>query len=396
MRSVSLRSLCLALALVPTSTALPAQNTAQLDSIIESGIRRGVYPGAVLVIGTRAGVTYQRGYGHLTWNARSPVPSPDSTLYDLASLTKVVGTMPAIARLVEEKRVDLAAPVSRYLPRFSGGKKDAVTIRMLLDHTSGLPAYIEFFKLTKTRDSAIALLYRTPLRRSPGASAEYSDLNFLLLGLVIEAVTGEPLDRAVNRLVLEPAGFSQTRYGVTAAMKPRTAPSGQWRGTPICCVVNDQNAARMGGAAGHAGLFGTGADLARYLRFWLNQGSIDGRRLLAPETVRAFLLPGSPDATRLLGWERPPHRNGDCGGTGAGRGTGDHKGGPCDSAYGSRLSDAAFGHTGWTGTLIWADPGRDLFLVLLTNRSYAPRGGNSLRALRGIRGALADAIAGGQ
>lgn len=390
MRSVSLRSLCLALALVPTSTALPAQNTAQLDSIVESGIRRGVYPGAVLVIGTRAGVTYQRGYGHLTWNARSPVPSPDSTLYDLASLTKVVGTMPAIARLVEEHRIDLAAPVSRYLPRFSGDKKDAVTIRMLLDHTSGLPAYIEFFKLTKTRDSAIALLYRTPLRRSPGASAEYSDLNFLLLGLVIEAVTGEPLDRAVNRLVLEPAGFSQTRYGVTAAMKPRTAPSGQWRGTPICCVVNDQNAARMGGAAGHAGLFGTGADLARYLRFWLNQGSIDGRRLLAPETVRAFLLPGSPDATRLLGWERPPHRNGDC------RPSGKPKGGPCDSAYGSMLTDAAFGHTGWTGTLIWADPGRDLFLVLLTNRSYAPRGGNSLRALRGIRGALADAIAGGQ
>ncbi len=394
MRSMSMRSLALGLAawaLSPQSTALPAQNTARLDSIVESGIRRGIYPGAVLVVGTRAGVTYQRGYGHLTWSARSPVPSPDSTLYDLASLTKVVGTMPAIARLIEERRVDLAAPVSRYLPRFSGGKKDAVTIRMLLDHTSGLPAYVEFFKLTKTRDSAIALLYGTPLRRSPGASAEYSDLNFLLLGLVIETVTGEPLGRAVSRLVLEPAGLTQTRYGVPAAMKPRTAPSGLWRGTPVCCEVNDQNAARLGGAAGHAGLFGTGADLARYLRFWLNQGSLDGRRLLAPETVRTFLLPASSGATRLLGWERPPHRNGECGGAG----TGDQKGRPCDSAYGSMLTDAAYGHTGWTGTLIWADPGRDRFLVLLTNRSYAPRGGNSLRALRGIRGALAEALAGG-
>src|SRR5690606_4285992 len=302
MRPISPPTICFALALgavAAPESALQAQNTAQLDSIVEAGIRRGIYPGAVLVIGTRAGVTYQRGYGHLTWSDRSPVPSPDSTLYDLASLTKVVGTMPAIARLVEERRVDLAAPVSRYLPRFGGGRKDAVTIRMLLDHTSGLPAYIEFFKLTKSRDSAVALLYRTPLRRTPGASAEYSDLNFLLLGLVIETVTGEPLDRAVTRLVLEPAGLTQTRYGVPAAMKPRTAPSGQWRGTPICCEVNDQNAARMGGAAGHAGLFGTGADLARYLRFWLNQGSLDGRRLLAPETVRTFLLPASPDATRL-------------------------------------------------------------------------------------------------
>ncbi len=373
------------------------------DSIVESGIRRGVYPGAVLVIGGRDGVRYQKGYGHLTWSARSPVPTPDSTLWDLASLTKVVGTMPAVARLVEEGRVALDAPVSRYLPRFAGGKKDRVTVRMLLDHTSGLPAYVEFFRLTRSRDSAIALLYRTPLRRAPGAAAEYSDLNFLLLGLLVETVTGDPLERYVTRTVLEPAGLDQTRFGVAAPMKARTAPTGLWRGQPVCCAVNDQNAARMGGAAGHAGLFGTGADLARYLRFWLNGGSLDGHRLLASETTRAFLLPRAVDATRLLGWERPPHRNGACAARGAPgarmagparSGAADPGGRRCDSAYGTQLSDAAFGHTGWTGTFLWADPERDLFLVLLTNRSFGPRAGNSIRLLRGIRGALADAVVG--
>jgi CubicO group peptidase (beta-lactamase class C family) len=344
----------------------------------------------VLVIGGRGGIRYQRGYGHLTWRAQSPVPSPDSTLWDLASLTKVVGTLPAVARLVDEGRVDLAAPVGRYLPRFGGGTKDRVTVRMLLDHSSGLPSYVEFFRLTRTRDSAIALLYRTPLRRAPGSGTEYSDLNFLLLGLLIEAVTGEPLERFVERVILVPARLSRTRYGVSDALQSRTAPTGQYRGRPVCCAVNDQNAVRMGGAAGHAGLFSTGADMARYLRLWLNLGVLDGVHLLGAATVRTFLTPASPEATRLLGWERPPHRLGADNRAESRPAT--TRGRPHDSAYGGLLSDQAFGHTGWTGTLLWADPGHDLFLVLLTNRSYGARVGNSIRALRGIRGALADAV----
>ena len=371
----------LAAALVPA--ALGAQQYRVADSIVESGIRRGIYPGAVLVLGGRAGIRYQKGYGHLTWSAASPVPDPDSTRYDLASLTKVVGTMPAVARLVEEEKVALDAPVERYLPRFVGGAKGRVTVRMLLDHTSGLPAYLEFFRLTQDRDSAIALLYRTPLRRAPGATVEYSDLNFLLLGLLVEAVSGEPLERVVPRVVLGPAGMTHTGYGVPAAARERTAPTGQYRGRPVCCSVNDQNAARFGGAAGHAGLFGTGTDLARYLRLWLGEGELDGVRLFSPATARLFLSPAEAGATRLLGWERPPHRA---------NGAGEPCRRPCDSAYGSELSDAAFGHTGWTGTLLWADPARDLFVVFLTNRSYAPRLGNSIRALRGVRGALADAL----
>jgi CubicO group peptidase (beta-lactamase class C family) len=328
----------------------------------------------VLIIGRRAGVIHARGFGHLTWSARSPVPSPDSTLWDLASLTKVVGTTAAMMRLVEEGRIDLAAPVARYLPRFSGPGKEQVLVRQLLDHTSGLPSYVEFFRLSRTRDSAVTLLYGTPLRRPPGTAAEYSDLNFLLLGLMVEAVSGESLEEFVTHAVLQPAGMVRSRYRPGVSVERNTAPTGQWRGRPVCCRVNDQNAERMGGAAGHAGLFSTGADLALYARLWMNEGMVDGRRVFQASTVRTFLTPDSAGAARLLGWERPDPRHRD------------------DSAYGHLLSPRAFGHTGWTGTLIWVDPERDLFLVLLTNRSFAPRMGHSIRALRGIRGALADAV----
>ncbi len=371
------------------SSGASAQNFRAADSIVASGIRSGIYPGAVLVVGRKAGVTYQHGYGHLTWRPDAPIPSPDSTLWDLASLTKVVGTTGGIMRLVEDRRVDLDQPVVRYLPRFSGADRAAVTVRMLLDHTSGLPSYREFFKLAATRDSAITLLYTTPLRHRPGTTAEYSDLNFLLLGLLIEQVSGEPLDRFVERTVLGPAGMSHTHYRPADATASVTAPTGLWRGRPVCCVVNDQNAARFGGAAGHAGLFSTGTDLARYARLWLNQGTLDGRQVFDVTTLRTFLTPDSADATRLLGWERPPSavRREGCS-----RGAGCAPGKPEDSAYGSLLSATAYGHTGWTGTLIWIDPERDLFLILLTNRSYAPRIGHSIRALRAIRSALADAV----
>lgn len=361
-------------ACVAAIQALPAQQFRSADSIVRSGISRGIYPGAVLVVGRRDRVLFARGFGHLEWRAGSPVPSPDSTLWDIASLTKVVATTPAVMRLVEEHRLELDARVTRYLPRFSGGGKELVTLRQLLDHSSGLPSYVQFFKLAPTRDSAITLLYRTPLRRVPGKAVEYSDLNFLLLGLLVENVSGESLDRYVNRTVLQPAGMEQTRYRPGQPAARHTAPTGQWRGHPICCEVNDQNAARFGGAAGHAGLFSTGMDLARYARLWLNEGTLDGRRVYDAATVRTFLSPEGAASTRVLGWERPDPRHRD------------------DSAYGHLLSSQAYGHTGWTGTLLWLDPGQDLFLVFLTNRAFNPRIGHSIRALRAVRGALADAL----
>jgi CubicO group peptidase (beta-lactamase class C family) len=382
--------LCLGALAAAGARRAEAQDFRVADSIVASGIRKGIYPGAVLVIGRGSGIVHQQGFGHFTWRSGSPVPTPDSTRWDLASLTKVVGTTPAIMRLVEDHRVDLDQTVAHYLPRFAGGARGRVTVRMLLDHTSGLPSYVEFFRLAETRDSAISLLYSTPLRRAPGAVAEYSDLNFLLLGLLVEQVSGEPLDRFVARAILEPAGMRRSQYRPGDALEAETAPTGQWRGHPICCVVNDQNAARMGGAAGHAGLFSTGADLARYARLWLSEGALEGHRIFSRTTIATFLLtdstgaaPAGTDVTRLLGWERPPARLTPAPGS---------RPRPVDSAYGSLLSPRAYGHTGWTGTLLWIDPEKDLFLILLTNRSFDPRTGHSIRALRALRGALADAV----
>jgi CubicO group peptidase (beta-lactamase class C family) len=363
------------LAFRPSGQPAPANQSgfAPLDGIVQAGITRGIYPAAVLLIGRRDTVLYARGYGHSTWDPASAVPTTDSTLWDIASLTKVTATTPSIMRLVEQHRVELDQPVAAYLPRFVGGRKAEVTVRMLLDHTSGLPSYLQFFRLAPTRDSAISLLYTTPLQRAPGQSVEYSDLNFLLLGLLVERVAKEPLDRFAAREVFGPAGMESTMFTPPARIQSRTVPTGVWHGHPSRGAVNDQNAVRFGGVAGHAGLFTTGADLGRYARVWLGGGVSNGRRVFDPATVRLFLSRGTSSGTRLLGWDSPEPPGAD------------------PVASGTLLTSAAFGHTGWTGTELWIDPARDLFIIFLTNRSYSPRLSHSIRELRAVRARLADA-----
>jgi serine-type D-Ala-D-Ala carboxypeptidase len=352
-----------------------AQRFAAVDQVVERGIAAGIYPGAVLVIGRGDSLLYARGYGHFTWSRTSPVPSPDSTLWDLASLTKVVATTGSVLRLVGQGRIVLERPVVAYLPRFAGSGKERVTVRMLLEHTSGLPSYLPLFRLAPTRDSAITLLYRQPLRRPPGSGPEYGDLNFMLLGLLVERVTSSSLAEVAAREVFEPAGMTDTRFRPGPALRSRAAPTGRWRGKPVAGEANDQNALRFDGVAGHAGLFSTGRDLTRLARLWLHGGRLDGRVVFDSGLVRMF-LDGDGAGTRLLGWERPD--------------SADRR----DTWFGHLVSNRAFGHTGWTGTALWIDPASDVFLVFLTNRCYAPRVGRSIRRLRSVRGELADAVIG--
>jgi CubicO group peptidase (beta-lactamase class C family) len=354
---------------------LPGQQFVQVDEAVHQGIRRGLYPGAVVVIGRGNSILYARGYGHLTWSSASAVPDPDSTLWDLASITKVVGTTSAVLRLVDAGTVSLDAPVSRYLPRFSGGEKGRVTVRMLLDHTSGLPPWIPFFRRARSAATMLDELYAEPLQRTPGDSAEYSDLNAMLLGLLIEQVTGRSLDAVVQSEVLDPLELERTLYRPSAALRKWTAPTGRYRGHPVRGEVNDQNAARLGGVAGHAGLFSTGHDLARFAQVWLRQGVTPSGRWVRAETMRLFLTPGPRTGTRLLGWDGPTLDA------------------PRDdpSVFGTLASPAAYGHTGWTGTELWVDPTRDLFLVFLTNRSYDPRGRRSIEKMKQVRSRLSDA-----
>ena len=365
----------LALVVIPLFAASPAwpQSIAEVDELVEQGVHQGLYPGAVVVIGRSDSLLYARGYGHFTWQSGSPVPTPDSTYWDIASITKVMGTTSAVMRLVDTGRLDLDAPVRRYLPRFARGLGDQITVRMLLDHTSGLRSYAPLFKHARTREGAIDLLYTEKPNRRPGETAVYSDLNAIFLGLVVESVSQLPLDRFVTREVFEPLGLEHSTYHPGPAVRRRTMPSALWRGHPIQGQVNDPNAAVLGGAAGHAGIFATGMDLARYAQVWLRGGVGPNGQWVRPATVKRFLTRGANSGPRLLGWDTPELNNDE------------------PSLYGTLISDAAYGHTGFTGTEIWIDPTRDLFMVFLTNRTFDPRARNAHRGLRSLRTELSDA-----
>lgn len=352
---------------------MQAQSFDEVDATVQEGIQRGIYPGAVVVIGRGDSLLYARGYGHFTWNPRSQVPSPDSTLWDIASITKVLGTMSAAMRLVDAGRLDLDAPVRRYLPRFSGGLKDQVTVRMLLDHTSGLRSYVPLFKRARTRANALEVLYTERPNRRPGDLPVYSDLNAMFLGLIVESVSQLPLDRFIAREVFEPLGLNQTTYKPSPALRRRAVPSALWRGQPVQGQVNDPNAAILGGAAGHAGIFATGLDLARYAQVWLRGGAGPSGQWVSPATLKRFLTRGANSGPRLLGWDTPELNKDE------------------PSLFGTLISDAAYGHTGFTGTEMWIDPTRDLFLVFLTNRTFDPKVRNSAHRLRSIRTDLSDA-----
>jgi CubicO group peptidase (beta-lactamase class C family) len=348
-----------------------AQQWAGVDQAVLQGIQKRTYPGAVVVVGRSDTVLYARGYGHTTWSSRSVRPEPASTLWDLASLTKVVATASSAMTLVDQGDLDLDSPVDRYLPEFVGPGKDMVTVRMLLDHTSGLRPWAPLYRQAD-RDAALAVLFGEPLQRAPGQSARYSDLNAILLGLVVERAAGEPLDVLSAQRVFGPLGMTSTHFRVAPSDRPQTAPSRLAGRTPVAGVVNDDNARRLGGVAGHAGVFSTGQDLARFAQAWLRATMTGTATWVSPETVRLFTERSPRSGTRALGWDTPDTST--------------------TSSFGSLTNPSVLGHTGWTGTSLWLDPKQDLFVVLLTNRTLSPRGNRSLHDIKLVRSALSDAV----
>ena len=352
----------------------PDPKFAPIAEFVARGIRQGVYPGAVVVVGRSDSILYARGFGRLTWSIASPAPSSDGTRWDLASLTKVVATTSAAMVLVDRGQLDLDAPIVKYLPRFDGDLRRRVTVRMLLNHTSGLRAYLPLYQLAPTRAEAIDRLYREQPVRTPGSVALYSDLNAILLGLVVEAVSGEALSDFSARAVFHPLRLDATAFAPFLPAKVSVAPSRMVGGRPIPGRVDDENAFRLGGVAGHAGLFATGADVARFAQVWLKGGRLGEISWVSGKVMREFLKLSAHSGTRALGWDTP------------------EIGGAQPSMFGGLAGPRTFGHTGWTGTMLWVDPERDLFLVFLTNRSLAPRARHSLSVLRGIRTSLSDLV----
>jgi CubicO group peptidase (beta-lactamase class C family) len=335
----------------PRDVFMKADLNRSLDSVMEAGIRGGAAPGGSLAVGRYGRIVHMKGYGRL-----DPDPEygavDENTIYDMASLTKVIATTTASMILEEQGLLDLDRTVASYLPGFNAPDKAGITVRMIVTHRGGLEAFAALYKTSRGRDEYLAQINSRPLKSTPGTATVYSDWDMILQQLIIERITGQTLDRFVADRVFTPLGMTSTMFNPDTSLYSRIAPTevdtaagGLMRGH-VHGKVHDENASAMGGVSGHAGLFSTAHDLAIFAQMLLNGGSYNGVRILKPETLARWTVPQSRESSRALGWDTPS------------------KG----SSSGSYFSPRSFGHTGFTGTSIWIDPERGLYVILLTNR----------------------------
>jgi serine-type D-Ala-D-Ala carboxypeptidase len=353
----------------PDAVGMSASRLESIDRVVQRGITAGGFPGAAVVVGRKGAAVWQKGFGNLAWSSTSGSVDPDRTIYDVASLSKVIGTTTAVMVLYDEKKIDLDAPVFRYLPAFSGGLKDEVTVRELLTHRSGLPAGRDLWRVARSPKEARDMVLATPLEYRPNSAYIYSDLGADVLGMIVEEITGERLDQFLGRRVFGPLGMHDTFYRPADSLKYRIAPTEVTppRGYPLRGEVHDENAYALGGIAGHAGLFSTAADLSIFAQMMLDGGSYDGVQIVSDSTVALFTRRTA--GHRALGWDT------------------------ADGDYGSGryLTERAYGHTGYTGTSIWIDPDREMFVVLLTNRVHAAKAQRPAKIIADVRSDLSDA-----
>ena len=353
----------------PTEVGMSSSRLAAIERVVERGIKAGGYPGASVIVGRKGAAVYEKGFGRLTWSSSSIPVDAQRTIYDVASLSKVVGTTTAIMILYDENKIRLDDPIVSYIPTFGGGDKDKVTVRQLLTHTSGLPAGRDIWRIAQTPLEARALVLSTPLEGRPGAQYIYSDLGADVLGLLVEVVSGEPLDKFLTRRVFDPLGMNETMYRPADSLRYRIAPTEVTppRGYPLRGEVHDENAYALGGVAGHAGLFSTAADLSVFAQMMLNGGEYNGVQIISKQTVDLFT--SRSFGHRALGWDT------------------------AEGDYGSGrfLGPTAYGHTGFTGTSMWIDPEREMFVILLTNRVHAARALRPAKVISDVRADLSDA-----
>ena len=357
----------------PASTAESSAGFAPIAPLVEAAIFRHELPGAVVLIGRGDAIVYHRAFGQ---RAVLPFPEPmtEDTIFDLASLTKVVATTTSVMKLVEEGRIRLNDPVAQFIPEFGRYGKSGIAIRHLLTHTSGLRPDFELEVEFHSSDEAIRRAIDEVPTAPPGERFVYSDINFFLLGDIVRRVSGERLDRYAKAQIFDPLGMKETAFLPPESWRPRIAPTEACQtlawpcGTPnvpfLRGVVHDPTSRRMDGVAGHAGLFSTAADLSRFCRMLLGGGRLGAARVLSPATVARMTSPSTPAgmrAVRGLGWD-------------------------IDSSYSSNRGElfpiGSFGHTGFTGTSLWLDPGTKSYVIFLSNRVH-PDGKGDVTALRG-------------
>ncbi len=342
----------------------------EVDRVLEDFVEQGAFPGGVVAVGHRGALVHLHPFGRFSYDEDAPAVEAD-TIYDLASLTKVVATTTMAMIMVDEGRLDIDKKVQDYLPLFQGPGKETVTVRHLLTHRSGIDWWAPLYEENRGPEDYLEKIQAMDLVYEPGTDYKYSDLGIILLGEILSRVSGQSLEEFVTERVFEPLGMTDTLYRPAEDRLPRIAPTefDDWRGRLIRGEVHDENAFALGGVAPHAGLFSTAGDLARFCQMLVNGGVFEHHRIVSRETVALFTSrAGEDDSMRALGWDTKS---------------------PEKSSAGSFFSPISFGHTGFTGTSIWVDPERDLFVILLTNRVHPTRE-NPL--IRKARPAVADAV----
>jgi serine-type D-Ala-D-Ala carboxypeptidase len=341
--------------------------------VLCSGIEQRAFPGASVAVAHRGKLIARKGLGHFTYQAGSPAATAD-TIYDLASVTKVVSTSAACMILYERGLFKLEQPVFELLPEFTANgleqtdlRRQQVTLRMLLAHSSGLPAYVKLFQTAHNKDELLRQALRVPLTANPGTRAEYSDIGFILLGEVLERLTREPLDQFCCREIFGRLNLTHMAFNPAPEWKPFIPPTEDdlaFRQRLIQGEVNDENASVMGGVAGHAGCFSTALDVSIFGQCMLQGTPLVQRKTLEIFTRREDFPPGT---SRALGWDTPSQ----------------------PSQSGKYFSSRSYGHLGYTGSSLWIDPDRQLSVTLLTNRTWPDRGS---QVIQQIRPAFHDAV----
>ena len=335
----------------------------ETDSIIEKAIIDSAFPGAVLLVSKDGKIIHEKAYGHFTYNSDSKEVSLN-TIFDLASVSKVIGTTTAVMMLIDGDEIHLDDKVIKYLPEFNNNGKENITIRNLLLHNSGLAAFKKYYDIYSTAEEVINDIMNLTPEQEPGSKYVYSDLGLITLQKVIEKVSGKSLDKFLDENLFTPLGMTSTMYNPPPELKDNCMPTELddfWRMRQLQGEVHDERAYMLNGVAGHAGLFSTANDLAKFLQMILQKGNYNGKQYIKPETVEMFTKKQSEQSSRGLGWDTKS---------------------PEGSSAGKYFSLLSYGHTGYTGTSVWTDPLVNSFVILLTNRVYPTRNNNKLSQVR--------------
>ena len=347
---------------LPQQVGMSGERLKRLDEVLRAAIANEEIPGAVVLVAREGRVVYRKAFGN---RALIPTKKPMliHTIFDVASLTKVLVTAPSIMILVEEGKLSLTDPVSKYLPRFSQYGKHRVTVLQLLTHYSGLRPTLKGNSTWSGYDEALRLALREQLVSSPGKKFIYSDINYMVLGELVQKISEKSLDQFAQERIFGPLGMENTQFSPEPELMEQIAPTEMREGEMLQGIVHDPRAFRMGGCAGHAGVFSTVDDTARFAQMILDGGTYRGKRMLSPLSVMQMTSPQSPYSEEIL------------------RGLGFDIGSPFSTSRGDLFPKGSFGHTGYTGTSLWIDPFTKTFVILFTNRVH-PRGKGDVVALR--------------